>query len=221
MSFAGFDRSEYPGGAVMRWLRANTNLVFCGFYLSPAPSHNDPSWMNADDADLDGWGFTPVYVGAQTAGPGSHNVTAAQGKIDGADACKLMDAAGFDKGCFVYLDLENPDPVHQSAYVAAWIDAVVAGGYGPGVYTSFLDAKAIAALRPGVRIWDFHVQTVQQHHVSVVRGVFPAPDPAASGYSSAAIWQHDDAALIACAAAPSGTLLVDLNSATTADPSSP
>ena len=217
-AYAGFDRSEYPGGPVMRWLKANTNLTFCGFYLAPAPSHGDPSWMNADDADLDGWGFCPIYVGQQTMGPGSHKATEAQGKIDGIDACNLMTLAGFDTGSFVYLDLENPDPVHQSPYVAAWIDAVVAGGYGPGVYTSFMDAKQIAALRPGVRIWAFHVQFINPHHVA--GSAFPTPEPSGCGYPDAAIWQHVDEAIIV-ASATGGTLLVDLNSANSPDPSAP
>ena len=36
---AGFDRSEYPGDAEMKWLKANTNLKWCGYYL--VPLHRD------------------------------------------------------------------------------------------------------------------------------------------------------------------------------------
>lgn len=217
--FAGFDRSEFPGDSVMNWLRSSTNLKWCGFYLR-APSHPDQSWASKRTfLASEGWGFAPIYVGQQTMGPGSHHVTAAQGKIDGADACARMAAEGFAPGSFVYLDLENPDPVHQSAYVAAWIDAVIAGGFGPGVYTSFLDATQIAALRPGVRIWAFHIRTVSQHHVA--GKTFPIPDPTTSGYAHANVWQLDDSALIPCAVAPGGQLLVDLDSADSADPSAP
>ena len=42
---AGFDRSEYPKDGVMDWLKANTNLVWCGYYLGPTPSHSGTSWM--------------------------------------------------------------------------------------------------------------------------------------------------------------------------------
>lgn len=218
-AFAGFDRSDYPGAAVMGWLRAHTNLTWCGFYLR-APSHPDQSWAGAR-ADLvaQGWGIAPIYVGQETMGPGSHNVTELQGGIDGSDTCSRMIAAGFPKGSFVYLDLENPDPVHQDAYVAAWIDAVIAGGFGPGVYTSFLDAAQIAALRPGVRIWAFHVRTVSLHHVP--GATFPNPDPSTSGFARASMWQHDDEAIIPCAVAYQGMLVVDLNSSSSADPSAP
>src|SRR6266566_10150723 len=39
----GFDTSAYPGDAVMTLLRPSFD--FCGFYLAPAPSHNNASWM--------------------------------------------------------------------------------------------------------------------------------------------------------------------------------
>lgn len=217
--FAGFDRSDFPGSTVMTWLRANTNLRWCGFYLR-APSHPDQSWTGWRASLIAmHWGFAPIYVGQETMGPGSHNVTAAQGTIDGADACSRMAIAGFPAGSFVYLDLENPDPAHQDAYAAAWIDAVKANGYGPGVYTSFLDAGQIAALRSGVRIWAFHVRTVSPHNV--LGDTFPTFDPSNSGFAGASIWQLDDEAIIACEPAPEGKLTVDLNSASLLDPSVP
>ncbi len=217
-AYAGFDRSDYPGRAAMDWLKANTNLKWCAFYL-PSPSHFDDSWMKAPDEDFADWGLAPVYVGQETTGPGSHIVTAAQGAIDGADACAKMADADFAKSRFVYLDLENGTPFSeaQQGYVGAWVDAVVAGGYQPGVYCSFLFAAEVAKLRPNARIWVFHVRTVAQHKVPGV--TFPTPDPATSGFGGATIWQHDDEAIIPCAAAPGGVLVADLDSASSADPS--
>ena len=217
--YAGFDRSDYPGKAVMDWLKANTNLKWCGFYLAPAPSHGATSWMDADDADLEGWGLAPIYVGQQVTGPGAHRVWGPQGMTDGADACRLMDQAGFDKGSVVYLDLENGPPLAplQAAYVGAWCDAVAASGYTPGIYCSFLFAAQIHNLRPKARVWVFHVRTVSPHYVP--GDVFPSPDPATSGYIGAAVWQHDDEAQIQCPVATGGVLTVDLNSANSLDPS--
>lgn len=70
-----------------------------------------------------GWGIAPIYVGQQVTGPGSHLVTGAQGKIDGADAAKKVAQCGFPSGSFVYLDLENGPPftAAQHAYVGAWM----------------------------------------------------------------------------------------------------
>jgi hypothetical protein len=219
-SFAGFDRSEYPGDAVMAWLLANTNLRWAGFYLAPAPSHQDPSWMKAAEGDgLEGWGLAPIYVGQETIGPGSHLVSAAEGAIDGKAACALMTRAGFDPGSFVYLDLENGPPVApiESAYVGAWVDAVVAGGFGPGVYCSFQFAAQMKALRPAARIWVFHVRTVQAH--AVPGETFGNPDPTTSGFAGASMWQHDDEARIVCPATPNNLLACDLDSADSEDPS--
>ena len=45
-AFAGFDAYQYPGDETMDWLKANTNLVWCGYYLAPSPSQTkDTSWM--------------------------------------------------------------------------------------------------------------------------------------------------------------------------------
>ena len=219
-AYAGFDRSDYPGIAVMAWLRAHTNLRWCGFYLAPAPSHPDKSWMGSR-AELvaQGWGLAPIYLGQEVTGPGGHFVTEGQGAIDGQQAAALMAAAGFSRGSCVYLDLENGPPMGmvQREYVAAWIDAVTAAGYAPGVYCSFMLAAQIAALRPSARVWAFHVCTVSKHDVP--GSTFPSPDPSTSGFAGADIWQLDDSAVIPCAAAPGGSLLVDLDSSNSADPS--
>jgi hypothetical protein len=111
---AGFDRSGYPGDPVMSWLKAKTNLQWCGYYLAPAPSHPDTTWMTRRAAlSAAGWGIAPLYVGQQVTGPGSHNPSTATGTADGAQAAALMSAEGFDAGSCVYLDLENGAPFPQ------------------------------------------------------------------------------------------------------------
>jgi len=97
--FVGFDCLTYPGIDEMTWLKANTNLGWCGFYLAPAPSHSDSSWRGSrSDLVALGWGLLPIYVGQQTTGPGSHSVSGAQGTLDGGDAAALAAAAGFPNG---------------------------------------------------------------------------------------------------------------------------
>lgn len=219
MAYAGFDRSDFPGLPVMARLRANTNLRWCGYYLR-APSHPASSWTGTRAALVTlGFGLAPIYVGQETMGPGSHNATASHGTIDGADAVAQMRAEGFAPLSIVFLDVESPDLPHQGAYIAAWCDSVTAGGFMPGVYTSFEDAAGVHALRPAARLWVFHVRTVQAHGVPGT--IFATPDPATSGFSGAVAWQHDDSAIIGCSAAVGGTLLVDLDSASMPDPSAP
>ena len=163
-AYAGFDRSDFPGALAMAWLRANTNLCWCGFYL-PSPSHPGTSWIDADDEALDGWGLAPIYVGQQVTGPGSHLVTAAQGAIDGADAAAKMGAAGFDPKSCVYLDLENGPPFGpaQQAYVGAWCDAVSAADFLPGVYCSFMFARVGWFLSDGSFSQRAHLDIPRSH----------------------------------------------------------
>lgn len=215
MSYAGFDRADCPEISFMAKLKAETNLVWCGFYL-PAPSQAGTTWRGKRAVlAAQGWGFAPVYVGQQVVGPGSHLVNAEQGTIDGAHACAAMSAEGFPQKSWVYLDLENGPPLGaaQRDYLAAWVDAVEVNGYCAGVYCSFMLAEQVAALRPSARIWVFHVRTVSPH---IVGGTtFASPDPAQSGFPGAVLWQHDDEARIM------GGLAVDLDSSSMRDPSAP
>lgn len=217
MAFAGFDRADCPPLDMMSRLKKETNLNWCGFYL-PAPSQPGRTWIGKRAALVaQGWGLAPIFVGQEITGPGSHNTTLAQGTADGARACKALAAEGFPPGSWVYLDLENGPPftVAQQAYVGAWVDAVEAGGYGAGVYCSFLFAAAVHLLRPSVRIWVFHVTTVASH---VVAGnAFPSPNPVTSGYPAASIWQRDDSAVLTAF----GDLLVDLDVSIYQDPGAP
>jgi hypothetical protein len=60
----------------------------------------------------------------------------------------------------VFLDLEDGSlPQALAAYIAAWIDAVAAGGFQPGVYCSHVIAGQVNAVRPSVPIWAFKVLT--------------------------------------------------------------
>jgi hypothetical protein len=220
--FAGLDTSEFPGSAEMAWLKANTNLVWCGYYLAPAPSHASATWMGHRAAlQAAGWGVAPVYVGQQIGGSGRHRVSGAQGTIDGRDAAALLRADGFAPGTGVYLDLEDGPPfvAPRTDYVAAWVDAVQAGGFQPGVYCSHGFAADVHAARPRARVWAFKVETTQEHPFPGVN--FPDLHPAGSGYSGAFIWQLGQNCRLNLPTAPLSSPLVDLDSALTPDPGAP
>jgi hypothetical protein len=177
--FAGFDTDIYPGDDVMSWLRTNTNLAWCGYYLGGAPSHPDTTWMGKRAAlQGNGWGIAPVYVGQQVTGPGSQNPSAATGLQDGSQAALMMRSEGFAPGSYVYLDLENGPPIPQAQmeYVTSWVAAVVNGGFMPGIYCSHLLAQTISTSFPSSRIWAFKVPTTASHPVAAP---FPCPDPVA------------------------------------------
>jgi hypothetical protein len=216
------DIDVFPGLAEMAWLKANTNLAWCGYYLGPAPSHDGGDWMGQLAAlQAQGWGVAPVYVGQQLTGPGSHVVTAAQGTIDGGDAANLMTQEGFAAGSTVYLDLEDGPPFTspRTDYVSAWVAAVAAQGWQPGIYCSHAIAAGVVALCPGVRIWGVKVRTTTQHPVPGT--AFPDSDPGGCGYAPAFMWQLDQNCRLTLPGAPQVNPVVDLNSALSADPSAP
>lgn len=220
--FAGFDCFAYPGDAQMAWLQANTNFRFVGYYLAPAPSHGDTSWMG-QRAGLQaaGWGIAPVYVGQQLHGPGSHHVNGPQGTTDGNDAVALMSGDGFPAGSCVYLDLEDGPPfaAPRTDYVSAWIAAVAAGGFQPGVYCSHLFAATLAAAHPNARIWAFKVPTTNPNDVPGTQ--FDESDPSGSGFPNAFVWQLGQNCKLDLPGAPNPAPVVDLDTARSADPSAP
>lgn len=198
-------------------LRKQTNCVWCGFYLGPAPSHKDTGWMGQRGAlEGQGWGLVPYYLGQEITGPGSHATSGPRGVIDAGNAASLMLKAGFKDGYYVYLDLENgaPFPTIQQQYVSAWTKAVQASGhYHPGVYCSHtIAAKVHAVAAPGTRLCVFRSSLATPHPVTGTN--FPAPDPTgASPYAT--IWQRDMNAKITVAGK---TTQVDLCTASSPTP---
>jgi hypothetical protein len=214
--FLGFDRSEYPGDNLMQRLRTEAKIDFTGFYLAPAPSHGNTGWMSKRAFLLGlGFGFAPIYVGQQQSPPGSLNLTALQGTIDGRNATQLAATAGFPVGSVLYLDVETGPPVHPPfiAYYKAWVQSVIDNGFKPGVYCSHhLAAGFIAADNRAVP-WVFQL--------AAIGGTFTPPlprkDPSHSSFSAAKVLQYAQNAKLTL-----GTTVinpVDLNTALVGDPS--
>lgn len=217
--FAGFDTFIFPGGNTMAWLRKNTNLTWCGYYLAKTPSHQDVSWMGQrENLQSDCWGLAPIYVGQQITGPGSHDVTLSQGYVDGKHTVELMHREGFPSKSWVYLDLENGPPYQtaQSNYVFAWSTAVQDGGYNPGIYCSHDVAVEVQKQLPDSRIWAFRVNTTEETHF--IGTDFPAIAPSGCGYTKATMWQLRQNCVVN-ASDGIGSLMVDLSSSIVKDPS--
>lgn len=154
----GFDTSAYPGDSTMNELRKD--FSFCGFYLGPAPSHQNAGWMNKLSTLRNmKFKFAPIFVGQQTIGPGSKVPSNANGIADAKRTTQLMSNAGFNHGSPVYLDLENGPPYTspEAIYVKAWVDEVRALGFVPGVYCSHLLTAQVA--HTGALLWDFQIPT--------------------------------------------------------------
>lgn len=214
---AGLDTSVYPGDAVMAELRSSTNLTWTGFYLGPAPSHSGTSWMGKRHVLLQqGWGLAPIYVGQQQSGPGSHLASAAQGTLDGAQAVTLAQQAEFPTGSVLYLDIETggPLPPAMRDYLQSFSARVTVGGFVPGAYLSHLTADSARQAVPELKLWVFRVKTSDMHGEK--SSPFNSSFPSQSGVLDAVAWQWAQDCSIPTS---SGRQLVDLDTASTDDPS--
>ena len=75
-------------------------------------------------------------------------VSAARGRVDGADAIERASAEGFAPGTIVFLDIERMDFMHQRMrdYYVAWVETMLADGrYRPGVYVHTYNAEVVYA----------------------------------------------------------------------------
>jgi hypothetical protein len=229
--YAGFDTDIYPGKAQLVWLKANTNLSWCGYYLAPAPNHPDTTWMGQRQALVDaGWGLLPIYVGRQAPEPGSTDPIGPQGSADGDQAAHMARCEGFPPQSYIFIDWEDGGTtlgMDVKAYLSAWALAVVKGGYQPGIYCSHELAAAMAQVMgtldpaPAVRLWAWHVSTTGDHPYTGSVTNLPTPDPAGCGFASAVAWQHEQNCALTLPDAPEHTMKVDLSSSSLADPGAP
>jgi hypothetical protein len=214
---AGFDSLAYPGDTALKWLLANTNLTWCGYYLAPAPSRPTSPWLGTYAKVTGfGWNVVPIYVGQQAQGPGSHVVTAAQGTIDGQDAAKLAQSEKIPAGTVIFLDIEQGPPIAQPAldYYKAWVEAVYKSDYYPGVYCSYKLAAQITAADARPVVWCFNINKFPNN--KAVAAPYPDPDPSGCTFANASLWQLSQNVTIQIGGGK--TMAVDLDSATTANP---
>lgn len=232
--FPGIDRGQFPGLTTMQNLigalpvLSATNLVWTGYYLTPAPSQGRKlGWMGNRAALVSlGWGLAPIYVGQQdpAAGLGNSNIlTAAQGAIDSQDAVNLASGEGFPSGSVIYQDVELGGPLNNQAYLDylnAWIQGVFNLGFTAGVYCNAAShvTDQMRALDSRVILWGINLSSFSCSQNST--NPFPNPAPGGCGFSDASLWQL----LQGCNLkdANGNTLLsnLDLDVAITADPSS-
>ena len=194
MSYAGFDRLDYPGIDTMTSL-IQTNFRWCGYYLAPAPNRSYSAWMNNYQALAAlGWGFAPVFVGQQQYDPNkpySTILTPEQGTADAQAAVNLMQTEGFPAGSVIFLDVESGGPIQQEMYdyAAAWQTSVANSGYRPGIYCSHLVVDGFKAngVAAGLVFWTFRLPDVNPH---VYAALFPEYPTSDSGKDGMLCWQY-------------------------------
>lgn len=238
----GFDRNDYPGDSTLPKLRQS--FEFAGYWLNNPPGAKSNSWKGKRKSiEEAGLGFLVLYNGktySQLKGAEAED----PGSADGLAAVAAARAEGFPHGTIIFLDQEEGGRLfpEQKEYLFAWVDAVTDNGYRAGVYCSGIpvvekDSGATIDTADDIKdsagprdITYFIAQdTCPPSHGCTLK----AQAPTDSGIAFASVWQfaqsprrvpQTDSCSQTYAAdgkcyPPGLTLHIDLNAASSSDPS--
>lgn len=193
-AYLGFDTNLYPGDAMLPALRKHFD--FLGYWLNNPPGASTNQWVGKRATVMNaGFGFLILFNGRLDKEL-RRSDPAALGTADGVAAARAAKTEGFPPDAIIFLDVEEGGRMlpEQLAYIGAWIRALRAQGYRPGVYcpgTPFRDGGVtlttsddISAHFPGTAIW------VANDACPPAPGcVARAMRPAHSGFQNALVWQ--------------------------------
>lgn len=200
-SYLGLDRNEYPGDAAMKILRQT--FAFTGYWLNDPPGEKLNSWQgHRQFVEQTGFGFLLLFNGREYAAIKAAGNAERLGMNDAAAAIQSAQREGFPKGAIIFLDQEQGGRMlpEQRAYIHAWADAVMRGGFRAGIYcsgipfresskVSVVTAKDIRDHASGRNLYFF----ISNDHCGPSPGCAtptPPPDPIASGVGFANVWQY-------------------------------
>jgi len=245
-SYLGFDRNDYPGDASLPVLRQT--FSYTGYWLNNPPGEKSNSWVGKRTVVQNaGFGFLVLFNGRLDAQ--LQRNAAALGRSDGQQAIAAAKREGFPARTIIFLDLEEGGRMlpEQKAYIYAWVDAVNRAGFRAGVYCSGIPVKEYKNttintaddIRDNARGRDITFWVTQDSCPPSPGCVFPKqpPSPSASKLEYAEVWQFvqspkrpefaakcggynpSDGKCYPPGVAPSTHLHVDVNTATSNDPS--
>lgn len=247
-SYLGMDRNDYPGDANMQALRRT--FAFTGYWLSNPPGADQNSWKGKRVAlQAMGYGFLILFNGREYKELKASGDAAGVGTRDATAAVQAANAEGFPLKAIIFLDQEQGGRMlpEQRAYIHAWVDGVVKGGYRAGVYCSgiaFRESPTVSVItandireNAGKREIHFFISNDQCPPSPGCAFPTTAPPPNASGLAFAEVWQYAQSprrpeVTAACrrtyaadgncyppGVAPSSGLHIDADTADSADPS--
>jgi hypothetical protein len=243
-SYLGFDLNEYPGDANLKALRQT--FSYAGYWLNNPPGANSNNWVGHRTAvESAGFGFLVLFNGRLYAQLKTVANAQRLGRVDAQAATASARREGFPAKTIIFLDQEQGGRMlpEQKAYIYAWVDSVTAAGFRAGIYCSSIpnpdDGNVITAedIRQSAGSRDITYWAINDACPPAPGCAFPKnpPSPAQSGVRFAEVWQYAQSPQRKDVAAhctnyrhgncdPPGTgavsgLPVDVNSATSADPS--
>jgi Rv2525c-like, glycoside hydrolase-like domain len=247
-SYLGFDLNTYPGDAALPVLRET--FSFGGYWLSAPPEAKQNTWVGKRRVMLSQkFGFLILYNGPLSRELKSSAQSGKKGTSDAANASAAAKKEGFPSHAIIFLDVEEGGrlPANYHTYLRTWVDELARAGYRAGVYCSGIAVNEGNGVTI-ITAEDIRNNIGKRDLAYFVFNDFcpPAPGctvrqnpspPSASGISYAAVWQFAQSPrrkerTAHCAAtynrdgncyAPGDsahTWFLDLNSATSPDPSS-
>jgi glycoside hydrolase-like protein len=241
-AFLGYDRNEYPGDVNLIIL--HKTFSYTGYWLNNPPGAKENTWAgHRGTVEAAGFGFLVLFNGRLYVELKSVANAKRLGKLDAKEAVSSARTEGFPGGTVIFLDQEQGGRMlpEQKAYIYAWVDGVNAAGLRAGIYCSGIAAKddgnVVTAedIRQNAGMRQIVYWAINDACPPAPGCIVPARTPSAlqSGVSFAEVWQfaqspqrkdvaghctnysHDGN----CYAPAAPGIYVDLNVATTADPS--
>jgi Domain of unknown function (DUF1906) len=243
-TYLGFDRNTYPGDNNLKALRQT--FSYTGYWLNHPPGEKTNTWTDHRAAvESAGFGFLVLFNGRLYAELKSVANATRLGQTDAKRAAAAARREGFPAQTVIFLDQEQGGRMlpEQKAYIYAWVDGVSAAGFRAGIYCSGIpsadDHNVVTAedVRENAGSRRIVYWAISDACPPAPGCAFPnhPPSPAASGVGFAEVWQFaqsprrkDVAAKCSnysrdgnCYAPgiPVAQLQVDVNTATSADPS--
>ncbi len=245
VSYLGFDRNDYPGDANLNTLRQTFSST--GYWLNYPPGETTNTWTGHRVAlESAGFGFLVLFNGRLYAELKSVANATKLGNSDAQAAVGSARREGFPAHTIIFLDQEQGGRMlpAQKAYIYAWVDAVSAAGFRTGIYCSGIPAKddgnIVTAddIRQSAGARQIVYWAINDACPPAPGCAFPArpPSPGESGVHFAEIWQFAqspqrkdvagqcsnysrDGNCYPPGIATARSLHVDVNTATTPDPS--
>jgi hypothetical protein len=247
-AYLGFDRNNYPGDQNLKALHQMFSYAGFWLNHPPSAKTNTWNGKRKT-LQAAGFGFLVLFNGRLYNELKSVSYATKLGKSDARTAVAAAKKEGFAARTIIFLDQEQGGRMlpEQKAYIYAWVDGVTAGGFRAGIYCSGISAAKEGG-EDVVTANDIRQNAGARKIVFWVTNdacppspgcAFPkkAPNAAASGIPFADVWQFAQSprrpeVTASCAATynPDGNcyppainvadrIHIDVNSATSADPS--
>ena len=244
-TYLGFDRNEYPGDSNLKTL--HQTFSYTGYWLNNPPGETSNTWAgHRASVESAGFGFLVLFNGRLYAKLKTVANATRLGQSDAKAAAAAAHREGFPSATIIFLDQEQGGRMlpEQKAYIYAWVDGVIAAGFRAGIYCSGIpapdDSNVVTAedIRQGAGQREIVYWAINDGCPPAPGCTFPQspPHPSQSGVQFAEVWQfaqspqrkdvaahcthyNRDGNCYPPGVAASEGLHVDLNTATSLDPS--